>query len=299
MFTIIQEDDWQGICQQWEMDPTKGIRAVVEVGTTYTDTIRKNAGEGEEFIHHQDDTILLDPSNGKKTHANEIPDTNLSELGTPPDHSKVENVYLRTTPEVSCCLKLWLRWGCIVEGSYLQGKVSGLSGDVYIADDTVTVIEVLRQWHPFQTKICTLCTNTTAGLRTRHIEPCVLVPFQVVLIRIYLQRDLRYSSTLLSIYIKYLFCDVQVCRVCIEERETHEYLTKLNYTNREISVDLVRGKEPPPSLLVASSGYEAERRTSKRARRASASSGGRILLKVSGDTTVFQLKLQVWESLAV
>lgn len=109
MFTVIQEDDWQGICQQWEMDPTKGIRAVVEVGNTNTDTIRKNTGEGEEFINHQDDTILLDPSNGRKTPANEIPDTNLSELGTPSDHSKVENVYLRTAPEVSCCLKLWLR----------------------------------------------------------------------------------------------------------------------------------------------------------------------------------------------
>lgn len=62
---------------------------------------------------------------------------------------------------------------------------------------------------------------------------------------------------------------------------------------------LVRGKEPPPSLLVASSGSEAERRTSKRARRASATSGGRILLNVSGDTTIFQLKLQIWESLEV
>lgn len=152
---------------------------------------------------------------------------------------------------------------------------------------------------PFPQKMCTLCTNTIAGLRTRHIEPCVLLRCEVVSIRKYLQRDLWYSSTLFFIYIIYLLCDVQVCRVCIEERETHEYLTKLNYTNREISVDLVRGKEPPPSLLVASSGYEAERRTSKRARRASASSGGRILLKVSGDTTVFQLKLQVWEALAV
>lgn len=92
---------------------------------------------------------------------------------------------------------------------------------------------------------------------------------------------------------------VQVCRECIEERETHEFLTKLNYTNREITVDLVRGKDPPPSLLVASSGFEVERRTSKRARRASATSGGRILVNVSGDTTVFQLKLQIWESLAV
>lgn len=61
----------------------------------------------------------------------------------------------------------------------------------------------------------------------------------------------------------------------------------------------VRGKEPPPSLLLASSGTEAERRTSKRARRASATSGGRIQLNVSGETTIFQLKLQIWEALEV
>jgi len=64
-------------------------------------------------------------------------------------------------------------------------------------------------------------------------------------------------------------------------------------------VTLVRGKEPPPSLLVTSSGTEAERRTSKRARRASATSGGRIQINVSGDTTIFQLKLQIWEALEV
>jgi hypothetical protein len=92
---------------------------------------------------------------------------------------------------------------------------------------------------------------------------------------------------------------LQVCKECIEERETHELLSRLNYTNMDITVDLVRGKNPPPSLLVPTSGIEAERRTSKRARRASATSGARISLNVSGDTTVFQLKLQIWEALAV
>ncbi|KAL2643343.1 hypothetical protein R1flu_010930 [Riccia fluitans] len=91
----------------------------------------------------------------------------------------------------------------------------------------------------------------------------------------------------------------EVCKECIEEREVHELLNKLHYTNGEISVDLVRGKGPPPSLLAASGVVESERRTSKRARRASATSGGRVLLKVSGDTTVFQLKLQIWESMAI
>ncbi|KAG6554433.1 hypothetical protein Mapa_004350 [Marchantia paleacea] len=91
----------------------------------------------------------------------------------------------------------------------------------------------------------------------------------------------------------------EVCKECIEEREVHELLSKLHYTCGEISVDLVRGKGPPPSLLAASGVVESERRTSKRARRASATSGGRVLLKVSGETTVFQLKLQIWESLAI
>jgi hypothetical protein len=63
-------------------------------------------------------------------------------------------------------------------------------------------------------------------------------------------------------------------------------------------VTLVKGKEPPPSLLLAS-GTEAERRMSKRARRASSTANGRIQLNVSGDTTIFQLKLQIWEALEV
>ncbi|CAM6105180.1 unnamed protein product [Calypogeia fissa] len=91
----------------------------------------------------------------------------------------------------------------------------------------------------------------------------------------------------------------EICQECIEEREEHELLSKLHYTSGEISVDLVVGKGPPPSLLAASRVLESDRRTSKRARRASATSGGRVLLKVSGETTVFQLKLQIWESLMI
>ncbi|KAG0615456.1 hypothetical protein M758_5G042500 [Ceratodon purpureus] len=183
VFTVIPEDDWHNLCQQWEMNPAKGIRAEVELGNLSTDISRKNTVEGEGLEPHFEETNLLDACNGRKSEVILISDDDDRGI-------KFENVpFLRTTPEV--------------------------------------------------------------------------------------------------------------CRECIEERETHEFLTKLNYTNREISVTLVRGKEPPPSLLLASSGTEAERRTSKRARRASATSGGRIQLNVSGDTTIFQLKLQIWEALEV
>lgn len=182
VFTVISEDDWHNLCQQWEIDAAKGIRAEVELGNLSTDINKNNAFEGEVLAAQTQETNVPDDSNGRKPEIIHLSDEDDRGI-------KFENApILRTTPEV--------------------------------------------------------------------------------------------------------------CRECIEERETHEFLTKLNYTNREISVTLVRGKEPPPSLLL-SPGSEAERRTSKRARRASATSNGRIQLNVSGDTTVFQLKLQIWESLGV
>lgn len=88
----------------------------------------------------------------------------------------------------------------------------------------------------------------------------------------------------------------EVCNECIEEREHLELRQKLQYVNEEIYVDLVCGKEPPKSVLESSMG---ERRVSKRPRRGSASTNRRVVLKVSGDTTVYQLKLLIWESFAV
>lgn len=92
------------------------------------------------------------------------------------------------------------------------------------------------------------------------------------------------------------FTKPEVCNVCIEERESSEFIKKLQYVDEEIYVDMVDGKEPPKSLLEPSKG---ERRASKRARRSPASSNKRVVLKVSGDTTVYQLKLLIWESFSV
>eukprot|EP00246_Nothoceros_aenigmaticus_P001198 TRINITY_DN1161_c0_g1_i1.p1 TRINITY_DN1161_c0_g1~~TRINITY_DN1161_c0_g1_i1.p1 ORF type:complete len:215 (+),score=44.40 TRINITY_DN1161_c0_g1_i1:342-986(+) len=92
----------------------------------------------------------------------------------------------------------------------------------------------------------------------------------------------------------------EVCRVCVEELESRELMNKLNYANGQITVDLVRGKEPPPSVLAASgAGPETERRTSKRARRGTANTSGRATLTVSSETSIYQLKLQIWEALLV
>ncbi|KAL8158829.1 hypothetical protein V2J09_000366, partial [Rumex salicifolius] len=90
----------------------------------------------------------------------------------------------------------------------------------------------------------------------------------------------------------------KVCEECIGERESCELMQKLNYSNEEICVCLVRGKDVPKSLLEASKNmFEPDRRTSKRSRKTSF--GNSINLKVSGSTSVYQLKMMIWESLGV
>lgn len=75
-------------------------------------------------------------------------------------------------------------------------------------------------------------------------------------------------------------------------------MRKLNYSDAEISVHLIRGKEVPRSLLEASTNVsEPDRRTSKRSRRTS--SGKICNLRVSGTTSVHQLKMMIWEYFGV
>ncbi|MCL7043232.1 hypothetical protein MKW94_017363 [Papaver nudicaule] len=91
-----------------------------------------------------------------------------------------------------------------------------------------------------------------------------------------------------------------ICEECIGERESRELMQKLSYCNEEISVYLVRGKEavPPKSVLDASCRVsDPERRSSKRPRKAS--NGNLVNLTVSGSTTIYQLKMKIWESLEV
>ncbi|XP_061364323.1 ubiquitin carboxyl-terminal hydrolase 26-like [Gastrolobium bilobum] len=90
----------------------------------------------------------------------------------------------------------------------------------------------------------------------------------------------------------------EVCESCIGERESCELMQKLNYCNEEICVILVRGKEVPRSILEASKGFvEMDRRVSKRSRKTK--NGSSISLKVSASTSIYQLKMMIWESLGV
>ncbi|GMI70095.1 ubiquitin-specific protease 26 [Hibiscus trionum] len=89
----------------------------------------------------------------------------------------------------------------------------------------------------------------------------------------------------------------QLCEECIGERESCELMQKLNYADEEIYVYLVRGKEAPKSILQASESSEPDRRTSKRSRRTN--SGNFVNLKVSATTSIYQLKMMIWESLGV
>ncbi|OQU79121.1 hypothetical protein SORBI_3008G098300 [Sorghum bicolor] len=97
----------------------------------------------------------------------------------------------------------------------------------------------------------------------------------------------------------YIRTDPEVCEECIGERESCALVEKLNYQNEDIHVYFVRGKEAPKSIKEACSkaAVVADRRTSKRSRRAS--SGNSISLKVSGSTSIYQLKLMIWESLGI
>ncbi|OIW03067.1 hypothetical protein TanjilG_19347 [Lupinus angustifolius] len=90
----------------------------------------------------------------------------------------------------------------------------------------------------------------------------------------------------------------EVCESCIGERESCELMRKLNYCNEEISIILVHGKEVPKSILEASKGFvETDRRVSKRARKIK--NGSSTSLKVSASTTIYQLKMMIWESVGV
>ncbi|KAF7830201.1 ubiquitin carboxyl-terminal hydrolase 26-like [Senna tora] len=90
----------------------------------------------------------------------------------------------------------------------------------------------------------------------------------------------------------------EVCESCIGERKSCELMQKLNYCNENICVILVRGKEVPRSILEASKGsVETDRRVSKRSRKSK--NGSSISLKVSASTSLYQLKMMIWESFGV
>ncbi|KAL6953118.1 Ubiquitin carboxyl-terminal hydrolase 26, partial [Sarracenia purpurea var. burkii] len=90
----------------------------------------------------------------------------------------------------------------------------------------------------------------------------------------------------------------EVCEDCIGERESCELMRKLNYCNEDICVCFVRGKEPPRSILEASGNiFEPDRRTSKRSKKTTF--GNSINLNVSGSTSIYQLKMMIWESFGV
>nr|KYP34246.1 Ubiquitin carboxyl-terminal hydrolase 26 [Cajanus cajan] len=90
----------------------------------------------------------------------------------------------------------------------------------------------------------------------------------------------------------------EVCESCIGEKQSCELMQKLIYCNKDINVILVRGKEVPKSILEASKGFvETDRRVSKRSRKTK--NGSSISLKVSSSTSIYQLKMMIWESFGV
>ncbi|GAB2222929.1 hypothetical protein Droror1_Dr00017061 [Drosera rotundifolia] len=96
----------------------------------------------------------------------------------------------------------------------------------------------------------------------------------------------------------YIDTSPEVCEDCIGERETSELMEKLNYSDKDICVCLIHGKEAPKSILEASKNcFELDRRTSKRSRKTPF--GDKVNLKVSGCTSIYQLKMMIWEYFGV
>lgn len=90
----------------------------------------------------------------------------------------------------------------------------------------------------------------------------------------------------------------EVCEECIAERKSCELKRKLNYSDEDICVCFTRGKEPPKSVLEASvNSLEPNRRTSKRSRKTAF--GNSVKLNVSGSTSVYQLKMMIWEAFGI
>ncbi|GKB39650.1 ubiquitin carboxyl-terminal hydrolase 26 [Tanacetum coccineum] len=91
----------------------------------------------------------------------------------------------------------------------------------------------------------------------------------------------------------------QVCEECIGERESCELVRKLNYSNEDICICFVRGKEPPKYILEGSANMlePNNRRISKRSRRTSY--GNSVNLNVSGSTTLYELKMMIWQSFGI
>lgn len=90
----------------------------------------------------------------------------------------------------------------------------------------------------------------------------------------------------------------EVCEDCIGERESCELVRKLNYCNEDICICFVRGKEPPKYILEGSTNImEPNRRLSKRSRRTTY--GNSVNLNVSGSTTLYELKMMIWQSFGI
>ncbi|XP_076959230.1 ubiquitin carboxyl-terminal hydrolase 26-like [Bidens hawaiensis] len=90
----------------------------------------------------------------------------------------------------------------------------------------------------------------------------------------------------------------EVCEDCIGERESCELVRKLKYCNEDICICFVRGKEPPKYILEGSGNMEpTNRRISKRSRRTSY--GNSVNLNVSGTTTLYELKMMIWQSFGI
>ncbi|XP_028547529.1 ubiquitin carboxyl-terminal hydrolase 26 [Dendrobium catenatum] len=95
--------------------------------------------------------------------------------------------------------------------------------------------------------------------------------------------------------IPFVITDPELCEDCIGERESSELVRKLNYNDEDICVYLVHGKEAPRSIIEASTVPSI--RTSKRSKKTSY--GKSINFKVSSTTSVYQLKMMIWEAFGV
>ena len=86
------------------------------------------------------------------------------------------------------------------------------------------------------------------------------------------------------------------------EQASEDFASQLHYENEEITVTLGRGNDPSAVMAAACSAPPVPDRRSKRTRQAATrvtGAGEQIGLRVSGESTIRALKLQIWEALNV
>ncbi|GMH10736.1 hypothetical protein Nepgr_012577 [Nepenthes gracilis] len=179
--------------------------------------------------------------------------------------------------------------GLICKRGMIFQKVSSTDGLTIIPEDEWKVF--CEEWHGNLEKgiVGEITFNVPMG--NSFVESCQELPTMEDKMNDEVNKQLEARQPFIQ-------TSPEICEHCVGERESCELMEKLNYHNEDICIFLVRGKEAPKSILESSrNNFELDRRTSKRSRKTPV--GNSINLQVSGSTSIYQLKMMIWECFGV